>query len=147
MWRLSDRLPSRVALDGVDHHDCVLILRHQSVLSHARNIPPSAVAGLQWHSARVRKASSQPSYYSLLDQSALTSRDILTKYFFRLLPMLTMEPILVCFTIYMIFPYSRDLTRVFFTAYPLRPPSFTSGTPKAAALPFWASSLVVSPRP
>jgi hypothetical protein len=72
---------------------------------------------LQRRAARLGKENNNPAYYSLLDNSAPTFRDILTKYLFRPFQMLAMEPILVCFTIYISLIYG--ILYLFFTAYPI----------------------------
>lgn len=72
---------------------------------------------LQRRAARFRKENNNPAYYSPLDKSAPTFRDILTKYLCRPFQMLAMEPILVCFTIYISLIYG--ILYLFFTAYPI----------------------------
>lgn len=56
-------------------------------------------------------------YTSQLDQNAPTAKDILTKYIFRPIQMLILEPILVCITIYISLIYG--ILYLFFTAYPI----------------------------
>ncbi|KAJ5378242.1 Major facilitator superfamily domain general substrate transporter [Penicillium cataractarum] len=55
---------------------------------------------LHQRAAKLRTDRNDPAYYSLLDRSAPTFRDVLTKYLFRPFQMPAMKPILVCFTIY-----------------------------------------------
>jgi hypothetical protein len=98
---------------------------------------------LQRRAARLGKENNNPAYYSLLDNSAPTFRDILTKYLFRPFQMLAMEPILVCFTIYISLIYG--ILYLFFTAYPI---SFAGHrhwqSAGVAALPFLGVMVGVS---
>ncbi|GLI79433.1 citrinin biosynthesis cluster MFS transporter mrr1 [Penicillium ochrochloron] len=98
---------------------------------------------LQRRAARLRKEKNNPAYYSLLDNSAPTFRDILTKYLFRPFQMLAIEPILVCFTIYISLIYG--ILYLYFTAYPI---SFAGHrhwqSAGVAALPFLGVMVGVS---
>lgn len=90
---------------------------------------------LQRRAARLRKETNNWAYHSLLDKSAPTMRDILTKYLFRPFQMLALEPILVCFTIYISLIYG--ILYLFFTAYPISFRGHRDWTSAGvAALPF-----------
>lgn len=90
---------------------------------------------LQRRAAKLRQERNDATYYSLLDRSAPTFRDVLTKYLLRPFQMLALEPILVCFTIYISLIYG--ILYLFFIAYPI---SFSQHrhwqSAGVAALPF-----------
>ncbi|KAL4812714.1 major facilitator superfamily domain-containing protein [Aspergillus spinulosporus] len=72
---------------------------------------------LQWRAKRLRRTTHIWAYHSRLDENTPTMREILTKYLFRPIQMLFLEPILVCMTIYISLIYG--ILYLFFVAYPI----------------------------
>ncbi|TQB68352.1 Citrinin biosynthesis cluster MFS transporter mrr1 [Monascus purpureus] len=72
---------------------------------------------LQRRASRLRKETRIWAYHSRLDENTPTFGEILTKYLFRPIQMLFLEPILVCMTIYISLIYG--ILYLFFVAYPI----------------------------
>ncbi|CAI7673691.1 unnamed protein product [Penicillium manginii] len=72
---------------------------------------------LQRRASHLRKSTGIWAYRSRLDEKTPTFSEILTKYIFRPMQMLFLEPILVCMTIYISLIYG--ILYLFFVAYPI----------------------------
>ncbi|KAF9892439.1 hypothetical protein FE257_001547 [Aspergillus nanangensis] len=72
---------------------------------------------LQKRAARLRKETGNPALHSFLDKHRPTASDIVSKYLFRPIQMLFLEPILLLVTIYLALIYG--ILYLFFEAYPI----------------------------